>query len=205
MIMSDGKLGRWLDKMVKIVIFNGPPSSGKDTFADILGQRLGAVRAEFKAPLYAIAMAIAGLTPKEFKRMYKHKDDKQSALNGRSIRDLMIFASEECGKKWGGQQYFGSQLVRTISERDGEGNLYAISDGGFQAELDALKEAFGHISILIIRLHRPGCSFEGDSRQFLSDPDVTTIDVQSLDVGPTSEEILTKVQNWSDYVDAVNN
>ena len=47
-----------------------------------------------------------------------------------------------------------------------EEGINFVSDGGFASEVIPLVEEVGAENILVLRIHRPDCSFEGDSRDF---------------------------------------
>lgn len=91
-----------------------------------------------------------------------------------SIRQAMICVSEVICKPRFGSNYFG--LARANSIQEGE----VIVDGscGFVDELDPLIDKLGQENILLLRIHRNGYTFEGDSRSYIPDGVINnTIDV----------------------------
>lgn len=91
-----------------------------------------------------------------------------------SIREAMIYVSEVICKPRFGKDYFGKARAASIRERE------IITDGscGFVEELPPLIDKLGQENILLLRIHRNGCTFEGDSRDWIPDGVITnTIDV----------------------------
>lgn len=82
-----------------------------------------------------------------------------------SIREAMIYVSEIICKPRFGESYFGK--ARAASIKEGE----VIVDGscGFVEELQPLIDRIGNENILLIRVHREGFTFEGDSRNYIPD------------------------------------
>lgn len=93
-----------------------------------------------------------------------------------SIREAMIFVSEVMCKEKFGLDYFG--VARANSVRHAE----VIVDGstGFVEELPPLIEKLGQENILLIRVHRNGCTYDGDSRNYIPDGVIhNTIDIDN--------------------------
>ena len=145
-----------------IVILVGPPNSGKDTIAAYISATLGYKPASFKAPLLAIAEI---LVPKDIWRSRFNdrelKDEPWDYLNGHRCRDLLIAISEQAVKPILGTWYFGYMAAAKL-EPDCD---YVFSDGGFQEEIKAVRDATHHTHrLVIIQLRRDGCSYKHDSR-----------------------------------------
>lgn len=93
-----------------------------------------------------------------------------------SIREALIFTSECIAKPTFGKDYFGKARADKILH--GENDLYVDSSCGFFEELPPLIETIGQENILLLRIHREGCTFEGDSRSFIEDGVINnTIDI----------------------------
>jgi hypothetical protein len=103
---------------------------------------------------------------KEFGNVWK--DTPQPEFFGKTPRELYISISEDFAKKHSGNSVFGRILARRI-EMDKSHNVFLISDSGFVEEALPLALKFGAENILIVELDRPGCSFEGDSRQYIGE------------------------------------
>lgn len=80
-----------------------------------------------------------------------------------SIREAMIYVSEVICKPRFGEEYFGE--ARTKSIRDGE--LVVDGSCGFVDELKPLIKRVGQENVLLLRIHRDGYTFEGDSRSYI--------------------------------------
>ena len=153
--------------MAKVIILNGPAGCGKDTLAMALvemGFAKGAV--SFKNPMFNIAMAALGLDAyREFLDGYDdraRKEKPEGFLNGLSRRQFMIAISEQFIKPVLGGDYFGKYLAGNLPYGD---EVFVVSDGGFASEVAPIIAA-GH-DVRIVRLHREGYTFEGDSRGYL--------------------------------------
>jgi hypothetical protein len=94
-----------------------------------------------------------------------------------SIREAMIYISEVICKPRFGDNYFGVARAKAILE----GEIAVDSSTGFVEELPPLIERLGQDNILLIRVHREGATFEGDSRNYIPDGIITnTVDVNSV-------------------------
>lgn len=181
--------------MTKIIIFNGPPGSGKDTFADKLADMLEksgkkSLRYQFKDYLYVIARVIACLNSEDMHIFTNRalKEKPMVKLNGMSPRKFLIWCSEDVAKKFGGKKYFGEIMTKTISDETPEFAIF--SDGGFIEEIQPLIDNFGADNVTIIRLHRDGYTFNGDSRTYLQDIGCREYDIKSEDIEKSFKNIV---------------
>lgn len=155
--------------MAKVIILNGPAGCGKDTLARALVE-MGLAKgvASFKNPMFNIAMAALGQDAyREFLDGYDdraRKEKPEGFLNGLSRRQFMIAISEQFIKPVFGDDYFGKYLAGNLPDGD---EVFVVSDGGFASEVTPIVAA-GH-DVRIVRLHRDGHTFEGDSRGYLYD------------------------------------
>lgn len=175
-----------------IILLNGPAGSGKDTLAAMLMQQ-GHVQQvmQFKEPMFAIALVASGMhiNPKCWWDRYNDRERKElpwGLLGGMSCREFMIHISEQFIKPVFGADYFGNQLALKYLNR-GEGILdVAVSDSGFQSELDTVSRILCPENVLIVRLWREGYTFDGDSRSYINaNPGNHVIDVQLVDGYPS--------------------
>lgn len=154
--------------MAKVIILNGPPGVGKDTIAAaLLEMNMVDFSMSFKEPMFEIAKAALGERFKDFMDCYNDRAKKeapQAFLGGSSPRDFMIYISESFIKPAFGNQHFGDLVAEKLNKCSAE--TVVMSDGGFPDEVEAIANA-GH-SVHIVRLHRTGCSFKGDSRNYIS-------------------------------------
>ncbi|WP_196234031.1 hypothetical protein [Escherichia coli] len=155
--------------MAKVIILNGPAGCGKDTLAMALVE-MGFAKGttSFKNPMFNIALAALGQDAyHEFLDGYDdraRKEKPEGFLNGLSRRQLMIAISEQFIKPVFGDDYFGKYLAENLPDGD---EVFVVSDGGFASEVAPIVAA-GH-DVRIVRLHREGYTFIGDSRGYLYD------------------------------------
>jgi hypothetical protein len=94
-----------------------------------------------------------------------------------SIREAMIYISEIIMKPRFGANFFGVARAKAIVD----GEIAVDSSTGFIEELPPLIERLGQENILLIRVHREGATFEGDSRNYIPDGVIdNTVDVDSV-------------------------
>jgi len=163
---------------VRIIILNGPRDTGKDTAADYLVERHGYTKLEMKGSLRKLAHQIADLTcvdPVTFCNALEFdrdlKDTKRVPEFGdRTWPEFIIWLSETVCKPIFGQDVFALAAVKAV--RDSGADKIVFSDGGFQAEADALYDALVP-EMLLIHVHREGRSFSSvrkDSRGYVKHP-----------------------------------
>jgi hypothetical protein len=157
---------RDLRKSRRIILLNGPPGSGKDTLAEELQDLNVATHCCFKEKLFAIALEVSGISRGDWFYRYHSRVLKETPwdrLGGLSQRQFLIRISEEWVKPTFGEAYFGEQAVELVDSLVGD---IVFSDSGFQPEAKCLIDA--GFSVHVVRLYRDGCSFDGDSRSYLS-------------------------------------
>ena len=119
--------------------------------------------------------------------------------------EAMIYVSEVICKPTFGEEYFGQVRADSIQDTD-----KVIVDGscGFIEELLPLANKYYNYdneidNILVVRVHRPGYDFKGDSRGYLKDEDLTQLGFNVVDIynDGTEEEFLNKVKDvYWDFV-----
>lgn len=147
-----------------IILFNGPPGSGKDAAADYFG-RLGFKHLSFKYQLYKETVKYFDVNYDWFMDGYKNREVKEipsSLLGHMSRREAMIYVSEKVIKPRKGLDYFGKQVANEIKD----GVDYAISDGGFIDELVPVINKVGSENFILVQLTRDGCDYSSDSRRY---------------------------------------
>lgn len=149
-----------------IVIFNGPPASGKDFGASFFKNR-GFEHVTFKDQLFKETFKLFDVNEKWFMEGYEDRETKESPscyLSGLSRREAMIYTSEEYIKPRFGKSFFGDAVANIIDlDKD-----YTISDGGFTEELYPIINKVGHKNIILVQLVRDECSYESDSRKYFN-------------------------------------
>jgi hypothetical protein len=170
----------------KIIVLNGPKSSGKDMLGDYLAAIFDDVVVKsFKSELLEDTIEHFGVSPEWFYAVYDNRVSKEQPLvelGGKSPREALIYVSEDIKKPLYGNQYYGDSLVGSIDR----GFINVITDGGVAnftdtvnktgehwAEIIPIVEEFGEDNILIIQLMRDNCSFEGDSRRYFGQCNMT--------------------------------
>lgn len=175
---------------MKMIIMNGPPRAGKDTFLDLLmeegaidtGDHL-VVRYCYKHTLCEEVGKRYGLTAKEVWDLNANtltKDLPDERFDGKSVRQALIYESEEVIKKQEGDIGVAIRTFKNIKEKFPEHQLkdafLFTASGGFNSETLAAIDFFGieRKDIFIVRIDRTGYTFEtvGDSREYLKDPDL---------------------------------
>jgi len=150
-----------------IVIFNGPPGSGKDEAASYFKENFGFGNLSFKYQLFRETIEHFGVNAGWFMEGYDDREQKErphEILNGLSRREAMIYISEEILKPKHGKSYFGECVASEIED----GINYAIADGGFVEELEPLIERVGAENIVIVQLTRAGHDYSNDSRRYFN-------------------------------------
>ena len=160
--------------MSKVIILNGPPGVGKDTIANELDRQHGAFHIRVKDELYSDAYQIfqkhGRLSFEEFLGLMNDRDKKEkpsAELSGFSPRQALILTSEEVYKRIYGNDYYG-ELAANIAKKyisiTSEQANVVFSDGGFIEEVKAIAKKS---PTLLVRLHRDGFLFDGDSRSYV--------------------------------------
>jgi hypothetical protein len=147
-----------------IIIFNGPPGSGKDAAASFFETR-GFQHLSFKSQLFRETIEYFGVPHDWFMKDYDNraiKERPEHALQGMSRREALIHVSEEIIKPVEGPDYFG----RCVAEEISSDQDYVISDGGFIEELMPIINKLGADNIVLVQLTRDGCDYSSDSRRY---------------------------------------
>lgn len=115
-----------------------------------------------------------------------------------SIRQAMIYVSEIIIKPRFNSDWFGQERVRRMEKYKGlDGNwlpsdvVFCDDSCAFSEELYPLIDRIGQENILLIRIHRDGFTFLGDSRSYIPDGVITnTVDITN---NGTEDEYKEKV------------
>lgn len=166
---------------MNIILFNGPPSSGKDTIARHLFEKWDFYQlpdqCHFDRMSMPIKTAFAGMTGTELDEFgnnltyEKIKEQPLDFLAGKSYRQWQIDFSEVLMKPKYTNEIFGRLLVSRIEEkRKGcDTDSIVIPDCGFDVELDVLSRLLPtRDKLFLFRLHRSGKTFAGDSRSYVT-------------------------------------
>lgn len=176
-----------------IILLNGPPGSGKDTAAGLLKshpatekyvRRIDRMSMPLKRTICSWlneACDVFGNT-----RLEATKDEPNPMLLGKSYRQAQINLSTYMKSELG-NECFGAMLIRRIYEFEDslpatttKPILTLVPDSGFMEETIPVVQWFGFDRVFLVRIHRPGYTFERDSRSYLPDiPMVKSFDVQN--------------------------
>jgi hypothetical protein len=166
----------------KIFLINGPAGSGKDTAANELAEYFSGRVAKFATPLKDAATAIyCGNDRAVFDSFdtFEMKKVPHERFFGKTCREVQIAISEQFLKLIHDDNVFGNILAQKIEDKRDQNFPVFVSDSGFRPEAEVLVRKFGPESIVLIRLHREGYTFEGDSRGYINLDD---LGVKSFDV-----------------------
>jgi hypothetical protein len=154
-----------------IILFNGPPRSGKDTCCDMLADYHRFQKISLAAPLKVLTHTLFNLKyPLDWYE--RHKEDKLPEAEGRSFRELLIFTSEGIIKPVLGTSWWAKIAIKTIKDKSQDGyTKFCISDLGFAEEYTSFIEAFHPACITIVQTHRDLCDFSKDSRSYINTHD----------------------------------
>jgi len=182
---------------IKIILLNGPKSSGKDSVAKILQNLLlkegcAVVLEKFSGPMKRSLAALFDLNDQEYDYYFETEEGKgviDGKFFGLTSRDSLIAISEKFAKLIFGKHIFAELFVRralkvieSITSRDDSSSIsknpdtiyFIISDSGFKVEVDWLCDPNCKLydaQKYLFRLHRikDGLkfSFDGDSREWV--------------------------------------
>lgn len=182
----------------QLILFNGPRHSGKDTAADHVWHAFPNVRRfKMSKPLKDSIKAFFDLTDAQVMYLESKKTEPDDLLFGQSYVDTQISLSEHWAKEFFGITVFGKLASRSIASSASQ--LFVCSDSGFDYETEPLIRLIGKQNTLLIRLHRPGKTFAGDSRSYIDLPGVTTLDLHNAgEVFDFHQQVTQVVQAWLD-------
>jgi hypothetical protein len=184
--------------MNRLVLFNGPPRSGKDTAVECFQDIDWDISSfKFAQPLHDNARMTIFPLVGENRYMYYSEEAKNEIILelGVSYRDFCIKLSEEYYKPNFGKDIFGriqaGYIKHIIESTQWERNIFACSDSGFVDEVRPVIEVIGAENVMLVHLYRDGCSFIGDSRNYvdLSDFGIKPWEVHNTDIKLYYEKI----------------
>jgi hypothetical protein len=165
-----------------VVLFNGPPHSGKDTAGNFMHSITPHSRiVKFAGNLKRSTHMDFGLPP-EIPDDYfeKCKDLPNAAFFGQTPRQAYIDKSEKRQKPFLGKDIYGRTLLRSMWRDYQEGvKTFYVTDSGFDYEAVPILEAIGKENYLLVRIHaeKRRCSFKKDSRSYIDLAEVATYNV----------------------------
>lgn len=166
---------------MKFILLNGPPRSGKDAITRELTPYIKFRHMKFASP---IKRMVAALLEIQESTLENFKDVRSPVLQlaGTSTaeardtpRNLLIALSEDLLKPRYGDDFFGRVFWQNA--KNSAESLVVASDCGFESEVRRLVWSAGERNCFLLRLHRDGCTFDGDSRSYLPDGICRTWDI----------------------------
>lgn len=177
---------------MKMIVLNGPPRSGKDTFLKLLKAVFmddlptdKLVPFSYKWVLCEGVGKRYSIHPKviwDWNANTLTKDTPKKSLGGKSVRQCLIYESEEVIKKELGEDGVALKTFENVKshikewlDNPIEDCVLVTPDGGFESEMLCAMKFFGicRSDIFLIRFQRKGHTFEGDSRDFIASPNIT--------------------------------
>jgi hypothetical protein len=179
----------------KLILFNGPRHSGKDTASIYCHQKYGAHHFKFSYPMKAGIKTMFSLSDEQVDYLETIKTEPSELLFGKSYVECQISLSEEWFKvKWN-NKIFGMLAVNYLKgqiNKNPEQNFYVCSDSGFSSEAYPVADLFGAENVLLVKIQRPGKTFDGDSRSYIELDNIKTIELQN---DKTEEEYKKAIDN----------
>ena len=159
---------------LKVLILNGPPRSGKDTFAKLLQVKNPNkfARLKFAYPLKTAVHNSLGLGIRNFvdiERYDAEKDEPVLDFFGRHPRKIYMEFWEKFLVPNFGREILGKVWLRIYEQMRLQylDRCVVITDCGIQEELKPLLEHFAPGELMLIRLQRIGYDFT-DYRRYVS-------------------------------------
>lgn len=166
----------------KLILFNGPRHSGKDTAAIYCQKQFNAYHFKLSGPIKAAIKSMFELKDETVGLLEEVKTQPVPVLFDKSYVDCQISFSEDWAKQLFGDYVFGNLAARHVNKymlQFPDQELYVCSDSGFAAEAIPLIRLFGAKNCLLVKIHRPGKTFEGDSRSYIELDDVNTLELSN--------------------------
>lgn len=147
-----------------IILFNGPPRSGKDTLSKGLDKYIANIKhLHFAEVLKNLTHRVYGLYDVPFDHFEIQKDILLKEFLGKTPRECYIQMSEHYLKPLYGNNFFVEYTAETLKNN----YIYSICDCGFDEEVKYLSTR-DDIKCIYIILQRDGKNFDNDSRKYIN-------------------------------------
>ena len=151
-----------------IILLNGPPGSGKDTAAEFITLMLGnsqVMHEKMSWPMKRGLTTIFSFNDAERKALNAYKDHSNGPeFADMSWRLMEIDMYHYLARRYG-KDILGRLLMRR--NRDNAKRHTVISDAGRNDEIVPIVKGFSYGQVGYIELHREGCNFDNDIREYL--------------------------------------
>lgn len=165
----------------RVLFINGPPRSGKDEAGRIAAQLLhdwkGVEIVKFAKILKERTHALYGYGHLAHDFFEQSKDVPSDIFLGLTPRQAYINVSERLMKPVHGQAVWGKLLLGEMKNKFAD--YFIITDAGFYPEAVPILDHYGAENCRLIRMHRSGCDFMGDSRGYIVLPRVSDFDINN--------------------------
>ena len=164
----------------KLILFNGPRHSGKDTAAIHCASEFKAHHFKLSGPIKAAIKSMFEISDEGVNLLEEVKTTAVPLLFDKSYVNCQISFSENWVKPFFGEYAFGYLAARHVQRHmlnNPEQELYVCSDSGFAKEAEPLIEVFGSENVLLVKIFRDGKTFDGDSRSYIDLDKITTVSI----------------------------
>jgi hypothetical protein len=181
---------RQLENVV-VILISGPPRSGKDTAMIALCEQMPygfiPIIDRFSMPLKASVCSWLGYEL-DYNGNSVLEETKEKIIPelGVSYRQAQINLSERHMKELYDEEVFGRLMVSRIREASESAPpfdklVFIIPDSGFASEMKVVERAVGSENMILIRSHREGCDYSGDSRSYVFSNTIKSHDIHNVD------------------------
>ncbi len=183
---------------MKVVLFNGPRTAGKDTLASALASRLSSRHPvtilPMARPMHEAALAEYNLPPETVDAYQAVKDKPQPELNGKTPREVYIEYGGRLRAERGPDVLGDLWRERASFITNHEHGWLLVPDVRFQPEVNAAITLAGKNNVMLTYVVRTGTSWERDIGRFCEhDWSCTFINNGSLDdMGGRLERLLER-------------
>ncbi len=183
---------------MKVVLFNGPRKSGKDTlaqaFANRIDHRVPVSCMKMATPMHEAALAEYDLGPHMVAAFESVKDEPQPQLGGKTPRKVYIDYGNNLRAKHGPDVLGNMWIERVADIVNHERGWILVPDVRFQPEVNAAVRIAGASNVMLMYVVRTGCTWDGDIGRYCDhDWSCTFINTGSLDgLGGRVEQLLER-------------
>lgn len=180
----------------KLVLLNGPAGCGKDTAGRIIAQHYNVKHVLDHGEDLLGHRSCITISPADYLKDLTHEmfglacdthhyeaikndphPDFMTAGGMLSARRAYIHVREQIMKPLFGNHVFSKRLVQKINTTYEYVPLIVNTSLGFTDEAHFLMQAYGADNCMLIRMKRPGHTFDGDSRMYIYNDDIQTHEV----------------------------